>query len=86
MFVSVRWPCVIVGLVCEPTALVNNNNNSPLMRVFFISFSSQLLFASDSVEYVKVIYFIGVQILETNSYHTVNNAYFMVSGVKAIPI
>lgn len=50
------------------------------MHVFFISFSSQLLFASDSY------YFIGGQVLEANSYHTVNNAYFLASGVKVIPI
>lgn len=63
-----------------------NNNNSRLVHVFLISFSSQLLFASDSLEYVTAIYFIGGQIFERNSYHAVNNAYFLVSGVKVIPI
>lgn len=56
------------------------------MHVLLISFSSQLLFASDSLEYVTAIYFIGGQIFERNSYHAVNNAYFLVSGVKVIPI
>ena len=73
MFLSVRWPCVIVG---ESQHQVNNNN-SLLVHVFFISFSSQLCFASSSLDTWKWFIWLGGRFWEVTP--TVKNAYFLVS-------